>query len=389
MRKTIVYIGGFILPDKNAAAHRVLNNGLILKELGYNVVYLGKDKEIHSGNIKKINSQEINFEFNAESYPNSTLDWIKHLSSVKNVVSIVESEKNVEAIIAYNYPSLSLLRLKRYCKKKNIKIYSDCTEWSINKPAVSLKDYVKNIDTNFRMRFVHSKLNGLIAISRYLEEFYRPRMSNVIYMPPLVDKKSVKWNISNKDLIEERNVIRIIYAGSPGNGLKDRLDLIINSIQKVNREKSVRQIQFTVVGLTEEQYLESFEISDYETDLNIVFKGRLPHLDTLSLIKRSDFSLFVREDNIVNKAGFPTKFVESFTCGTPVITNLSSNIRDYISEGENAFIINSIKDSSLEKLLSEILELNKGEITKMKDSCAKVNDFDYNNYINEFNNFLK
>lgn len=42
---TILYVGGFELPDKNAAAHRVLSNAKIFRELGYNVVFCGVNRE--------------------------------------------------------------------------------------------------------------------------------------------------------------------------------------------------------------------------------------------------------------------------------------------------------------------------------------------------------
>ena len=38
---TILYVGNFELPDKNAAAHRVVNNAKIFRELGYRVALLG------------------------------------------------------------------------------------------------------------------------------------------------------------------------------------------------------------------------------------------------------------------------------------------------------------------------------------------------------------
>ena len=37
----VLYIGGFELPDKNAAAQRVLSVGKALREIGYKVFYLG------------------------------------------------------------------------------------------------------------------------------------------------------------------------------------------------------------------------------------------------------------------------------------------------------------------------------------------------------------
>ena len=47
---TILYVGGFELPDKNAAAHRVLSNGKILRDLGYKVVFIDVDKRIQYEN---------------------------------------------------------------------------------------------------------------------------------------------------------------------------------------------------------------------------------------------------------------------------------------------------------------------------------------------------
>ena len=40
-KKAILYIGGFELPDKNAAAQRVVANGKLFTELGYSVYYIG------------------------------------------------------------------------------------------------------------------------------------------------------------------------------------------------------------------------------------------------------------------------------------------------------------------------------------------------------------
>ena len=36
---TVIYVGNFEMPDKNAAAHRVLNNAKIFKELEYRVCF--------------------------------------------------------------------------------------------------------------------------------------------------------------------------------------------------------------------------------------------------------------------------------------------------------------------------------------------------------------
>ena len=86
-----MYCGGFILPDKNAAAHRVLANGKILKELGYEVFFQG----VYQNNIDiKIEDETYNgFHFFSNHYPRTLLDWFKYLTSIENQKSLIKKLK--------------------------------------------------------------------------------------------------------------------------------------------------------------------------------------------------------------------------------------------------------------------------------------------------------
>ena len=53
---------------------------------------------------------------------------------------------------------------------------------------------LKNLDNFLRMRIIHFKLDGIIAISRFLENFYKNK-TKTIYIPPLVNKNEDKWRI--------------------------------------------------------------------------------------------------------------------------------------------------------------------------------------------------
>ena len=44
--KTVLYLGGFELPDKNAAAQRVVANAKLLREMGFEVSFIGISKDI-------------------------------------------------------------------------------------------------------------------------------------------------------------------------------------------------------------------------------------------------------------------------------------------------------------------------------------------------------
>lgn len=79
-------------------------------------------------------------------------------------------------------------------------IYADATEWYVAQGNIVFKT-VKTIDTEWRMRKLHFKTDGVIAISEYLYNYYKNRVKT-IKLPPLVDLKASKWEI-NKNTMKE------------------------------------------------------------------------------------------------------------------------------------------------------------------------------------------
>ena len=80
-------------------------------------------------------------------------------------------------------------------------------------------------------------------ISKYLENFYKN--INLIRLPPLVDKNSVKWD--NLDATNS-NLCNLIYVGSISHEEKDRLDFIINSLMRI--KDRVREFKFIIIDAT-------------------------------------------------------------------------------------------------------------------------------------------
>ena len=87
-------------------------------------------------------------------------------------------------------------------------------------------------------------------------------------------------------------------------------------------------------------------------------------------------------------AGFPTKYVESIACGTPVLTNLFSDIHEYFWPGKTGFIIDENIDSSLNENIGKILKLEYKDILEMKIFCKDYDKFNYKNYKNSFLKFI-
>lgn len=382
-KKNILYVGGFELPDKNAAAQRVIGNAKVLKELGYNIFFLGvnKDKEYNSSLDKSNNFN--GFTYYEEKYPKSKKRWIEHLASIKNVEYIIKNklDNKIDIIIAYNYPAIALLKLKKYGEKNHIKIISDCTEWYSANSGNLIFRIIKWMDTTVRMRLIQPKLDGVIVISEYLENYYKNKCKTCV-IPPLVDLNDKKWE---KIDVINNNEVNLIYAGSPGTkkrkNAKDRLDILIEYLFKLN----MYNFKFHIIGVTKEEYVSIF--NEQKEKLNImkdkvVFYGRLPHEKCIEQVKKSDFVIFTRNDDRVTKAGFPTKFAEAISAGIPVITNESSDLNKYLFNGENVFFIDLKNERDTINLLENILQININEINSMKKNIKKSRCFDYREYKN-------
>ena len=391
-KNIIIYVGGFKLPDKNAAAQRVMSNGKIFTSLDYKVVYLGVNNELNDR--KKVYKIQENTENNMfeEKYPSNYKEWFEYITSIKNIYSLVNNEykDRVRAIVAYNYPAIALWKLRRYCKKNKIELFSDCTEWYSNNHGNYIFRIIKGCDTFLRMKLINPRLDGVICISEYLYKEYKNRTKTAL-LPPLVDLEDNKWNDYIK-LDEEKNYIKLVYAGSPeiekGENSKDRLDIIIKYLFMLKEKIDFR---LNIVGINREDYLKVFESHKYileELGERVVFKGRENHVNVIKLIRSSDFSIFTRNNNRVTRAGFPTKFVEAISSGIPVITNTSSDLKKYLIDGYNGFIVDIGNEKDTLIKLEKIFNMSNSQIKEMKTNCIKSRLFDYRKYIKDINDFL-
>lgn len=360
MKKGIVlYIGGFEFPDKNAAAHRVLNNAKILKYKGKEVILIGINKNKNFV-VKEYIQDFLTF---SVPYPKNKKEWLKYLININEYIDIIKSLKNVETIILYNFQSIAMLKFMKYCKQNNIKLIADVTEWRSANGENLLYRIIKNYDTWFRMCILHKKMDQLIVISRYLFKYYKNH-KNVIYIPPLSDMLDEKWINQYK---KSTDILYLVYAGNPG--LKDNINILIESLTNVNRK-----YHLDIIGIDINQYLKNFPShrAFLINNKKIEFHGRLSHTETLDYVKKANYSCFFRKNNRVSNAGFPTKFVEALSCNTPVLTNKSSDLEDYIKNGKNGFFI----DVFTSQCITECIE----RIPNIVD--VETNLFDYTGYLN-------
>jgi glycosyltransferase involved in cell wall biosynthesis len=242
------------------------------------------------------------------------------------------------------------------------------------------------------MKVINPRLDGVIAISSYLYDYYKKRGVHAVQIPPLVDTNDQKWK---KEFHSSSKNIQLLYAGTPFSlykepSYKDRLDLIIKALNEIKKEHLFFQMH--VIGIEKAEVLENFPellpAMDFLDD-SLKFYGQIPHPEVIKILKTVDYSLFLRNNSKSVKAGFPTKFVESISCGIPVLTNKNSNIGDYLKERVNGFWIeiNSLDD--MRTSLKNALSTSREQIYEMKKMCYDSKAFDYRKYIKLFKEFLE
>ena len=356
-------MGIFELPDKNAAAHRVVNNGKIFSALGYQTVFLGAVKGEHFIGIRKSSYDENVYE---EAYPIGVKDWSLHMMDTKNIEAVIEKYPDTLLVIVYNVPLVTYNAIKKCFSKKGIKVAYDCTEWNDYTVGSLLKRLYKKRDAQLVQTKLHKCCDDIIVISSIMEEQYQGK--NILKLPPLVDVEDQIWH---QKRISHNGVFEFCFAGTVVN--KERVDSIIKAFLTLNRQ----DVRLRIIGITNEEYRKIYGIDGVDTmDKRIQFMGRVSHKESIKYVLSCDCYVFIREKTLQNQAGFPTKFTEAYTCGVPIIASDVSDIVDYSNESR-VTIINSTTCEKIREAMLMSIEL----CGKFSHPKRIINTFDYHQYL--------
>lgn len=369
---TIIYYGGFTLPDKSAAANRVVSNGKIFEKLGYTTVFIGAapSDETFDG-LRKIDGCNNMFE---HAHPKSTKQWLKHMLSVEHIESVIGNYENVCKIILYNVPMFTLIKAKKVFSKRNIEVCYDCTEWTKDTDGSLPKKLFKAFDEILISNFMHKVADAVIAISSMMEKKYK-KAKKLVVVPPLVDINDSIWHQQTEN---HEDTFEFCFAGIP-DGNKESLDKVVEAFCNNNKKNTFLRI----IGITENDFSRIYPDCFIPKNVRnkIAFMGRLSHTETIRYVLGCDCYIFIRRSDKRNNAGFPTKFAESFTCGVPIITTDVSDVGEYIKKSGRGSLLEDMTTQSIsEAMLYQIENKTRSE------SLDKT--FHYESFITQVKNWL-
>lgn len=398
--KTILYVGNFSFPLGNAAGKRVYANGKILRELGYEVIYIGMSQEVNQKiSLKATECNYDGFKYYNFQYPKRNLSWLNYKSTFDNLIKLIKEENMIaclDLVIYYGSPSLSFFNTKliRFCRKNKIKVITDCVDWLTVKTNNQLFNLIKWCDNTYQKTYANKKVDGVITISQYLERYYNGVGCKTVIIPPLSPIKYKNAEVTFRK--HHRKVIT--YAGQPFRKgqkindlsiLKDRIDKTIMLLFEAKQKEC--EFIFNIYGLTKDEFL--YAIPSHRKYLDclgdsVCFHGYTPNEKVIENIMDSDFTILIRDVNRDTMAGFPTKVSESISCGTPVITTKTSDLSNYIVEGVHGYFIDNedINKATLE--IIRIFNLTSTEVIRMKEECIQSGMFYYKSYTNKLKGFL-
>ena len=375
-RPWVAYIGPFSFPEGGAAARRILGVSQALVNNGYNVAILSGQTDGGSSRLKQY-LPGIFYGSMQERSPENLPRAIKLARYVlmgrKTRRWLEELDVKPEAVIIYSGYSPYLLQFTNWCRARKIPIVFDAVEWYTAKNALQFlrSPYLWNIE--LAMRFLVKRLDGVITISSYLRDYYKKANLPVALVPPTLDMGTVEPRLE----VATVQQLSLAYCGSPG--AKDLLSEVIDAVLKI--DASGKHLVLHVAGPDLAEVMAFSPLIPWRSKGipgALKIHGRVSHGESMDIVRGADFSVFLRNKNRVSTAGFPTKFVESLALGTPVITNLSSDLGEYLSEGNTGYVCATPNSNGLQGVLRKAMLTGVRERNTMRRASRQLAEQSFN-----------
>jgi glycosyltransferase involved in cell wall biosynthesis len=393
---TIFYVGNFKFPDRDAGAHRVRGIGRCLREAGFEVIFMGSETDERMPNVVS-GCKNVYDGFSYYSARNIGYTpfqrgrsfFLNYLSGI-SVLSRLKKfgGPGAAAVIVYQGSVPLLAKIRSFCNRYRIAMIADVTEWYDRRHVQGGRLGPIALDSELRMRYFHKKADGVIAISRFLEDYYLRYDIPTIRIPPLVDISDSIWDTGSTEATDTA-AVRFAFVGNAG-----KKDLLANAVRGLALLKNPPDpFELSIVGPSFHELKDSLgRESGLLTGIrdSLRFMGKLKHHAALRQLAKADFSIMLRPPLRFAHAGFPTKLVESMALGVPVIANLTGDIGMHVRDGIEGILIADESPAAFAEGVRRIYALEKNQRVFMRDNARREAErsFDYPKWVKPLDLFM-
>ncbi len=345
----IAFVSAFQYPDGGAAASRHLAMAAGLIERGHAVtMYLLTQREAP----KDIHPLGIHWRIVAVGPDaRSRMGWrVGALWRLRAELNSLKPDSKFDAILAVDRDPVLLAGISLLARRSGVPAIHELTEYP---DTVFPKGLLGLALQLVYSRVLLSRLDGILVISRALEEYVRQRSSAPIRrVGPVVDAQTVvpgKW-------IEVGSEIKIGYAGSLSQQKDGVLDLVHAAGLAARRLEGRARVSVHYVGpdagaATQIEYASR----EYGENLRARLHGRVPHADVRPLLEECHLLALPRPASHQAEGGFPTKLGEYLAIGRPVVVTAVGDIPLYVNENV-CFLIEPSDRTALADVIMSCVE---------------------------------
>lgn len=371
----IVIAGLFEYPEGSAAASRVRSFAQGFAELGHEVyvvsmnAYLKADYcSAENGLWKK--DKDVNYCLICGQKKQHSRRVLSHLinhfvclsncgKEASRVLEELHINKPVDVMIGYLTYFIGERNLVSFSKKHKIPLLWDVNEWLTTK---YIKGGVLNpVYLNILLGFntILSKVDGIIAITSFLEKHFASKNIPVVRVPSFIDPEEFAAKIPAVP-DDPQKEYQFTYLGRMDP--RDGPMMIVKAIQEILNDNY--RAKLNVIGTAGEKGLAK-KVRDYvEADpllaQSVTFWGRVSYEQLYERLALSDCFIFNRESGKEAECAFPTRLPEFLATGKPVIVSNVCDIAEYLEDDKDAIIIEADSVESLADGLKRAVKLSDG-----------------------------
>lgn len=379
-KKKIVIITTGHFPEGDAGAVRLRYIARAMIDGGYTVQVLCRSKLNDSGCFDGIQYTSLR-----KADGRKLIRIADYFLFPGRVAKYLNKNNDLSCVYIYN-AHISVFRYcKAFCRKHGIRLVHDCVEWySPEEFKLGTKDPAYRIKTKINTQILDKNFS-VVAISRYLENYFSSKGIRTLRVPILCDSALRMTPKCNKETLV------LFYAGASA-----KKDLVGNVLEAalLLSPKEQDKLRIVLVGVTKKYLIEMSDIPEHVIDACAGFLelcGRVSRNEVLAKMEKADFTVLPRDASLrYAQAGFPSKVVESLANATPILCNYSSDLELYLTDGENALIARDHTPQALAETIRRATTLSVEEKQKMSavalESAKKY--FDYRNYTDRLQHFF-